>query len=327
MMIKRIALPLLTIGLLLLSAPRSGAQAQDSSKILDLITQALTSADTAFYAEFTTQDEWKTNVDEALKDYQAALDLVNANKDAPDFAKDPDLTTLRTDEYRALAGKGRTEARQLQILSTPYPAGNPGSTEVTSNMKTLTLADTQPVIADLKAAADLGETLATPPFELGWVYATWAAVEHPVLTANVLFFNLQGLSDDGRYRAYQLLGKAVDAFQAQPAQNAEQQSVWLDSALRDRANIAEELTRSAANDPSRKAVGFTDVEWLKNTVERWQDAVIQQMASGFGGMEQYYCIDAEMYSQGVQDGRFQDPDGTSLNQILQDEIKYDVNVG
>ena len=53
MIIKRIALPLLTIGLLLLSAPSSSAQAPDNSKILDSITQALTSADTAFYADFS----------------------------------------------------------------------------------------------------------------------------------------------------------------------------------------------------------------------------------------------------------------------------------
>ena len=51
------------------------------------------------------------------------------------------------------------------------------------------------------------------------------------------------------------------------------------------------------------------------------------MASGFGGGEQYYCIDAAAYSQSIQDGVFQDPDGTSLKQLLQDEIKYDVTLG
>ena len=127
-------------------------------------------------------------MDEALKDYQAALDLVNANKGSPDFANDPDLTTLRTDEYRALAGKGRTESRQLQVLSTAYPAQNPGSDLIFKNTKTVSFADTQPILADLEAAADLGETFATPPFELAWVYASWAAVLHPNLPSNVLFF-------------------------------------------------------------------------------------------------------------------------------------------
>ena len=325
MIIKRIALPLLTIGLLLLSAPRSGAQAPDNSKILASITQALTDADTAFYADFSTDtlDEWQTNIDEALKDYQAALDLVNANKGSPDFAKDPDLTTLRTDEYRALAGKGRTESRQLQVLSTPYPAQNPGSDLIFSNTKTVSFADTQPIIADLEAAADLGETFATPPFELAWVYASWAAVLHPNLPQNVLFFTLTDMSVDSEYRAYLLFGKAADVLRAHPEQDTSKFDSGLQSVLSDQARIAGELGRAAYADHSGKAAGLTDVQWFKNRVERWRDLIVEQMASGFGGGEQYYCIDAAAYSQSIQDGIFQDPDGTPLSQLLQDEIKYD----
>src|SRR5205823_2942989 len=100
-----------------------------------------------------------------------------------------------------------------------------------------------------------------------------------------------------------------------------QQYYWLVSALSDQAFIAQELSRSANADPSRKAVGFTDVEWFKNAVKRWQDVINVEVASGFGGGEQYYCMDAEGYSQGVQDKLFQDPDGTPLNQLLQEEIK------
>ena len=158
-------------------------------------------------------------MDEALKDYQAALDLVNANKNSPAFASDPDLTTLRTDEYRALAGKGRTESRQLQVLSTAYPAQNPGSDLIFKNTKTVSFADIQPILADLEAAADLGETFATPPFELAWVYASWAAVLHPNLPSNVLFFTLTDSSVDSTYRAYLLLGKAADVFRVDPEQD------------------------------------------------------------------------------------------------------------
>ncbi|MEO8391691.1 MAG: hypothetical protein ABI700_01745, partial [Chloroflexota bacterium] len=261
MMIKRLVLPFLTMSLLLFSASRSSAQTPDNSKILDSITAALTSADTAFYADFATDtlDEWQTNMDEALKDYQAALDLINANKDSPDFANDPDLTTLRTDEYRALAGKARTESRQLQVLSTAYPSQNPGSDLIMSNMKTLTLADTQPVIADLQAAATLGETFATPPFELAWVYASWGAVLYPGLPANALFFTLTDSSVDSQYQAYLLFGKAADVFRAHPEQYPDTFDGGLQSALRDQARIAGELGRSAWADHSGKTAGFTDV--------------------------------------------------------------------
>ena len=266
-------------------------------------------------------------MDEALKDYQAALDLVNANKGSPDFANDPDLTTLRTDEYRALAGKARTESRQLQVLSTPYPAQNPGSDLILSNTKTFTFADTQPILADLEAAAALGETFATPPFELAWVYTSWAAVLHPNLPSDVLFFNLQDMSIDSMYQAYLLLGKAADVFRVDPAQDTGKFAVGIQSALRDQARVAGELSRESFRDPSGQAAGFTGVQWFKNRVESWQTLIIAEMASGFGGNEQYYCIDAANYSQSIQDGLFKDPDGESLKQLLQDEIKYDVTLG
>ena len=129
------------------------------------------------------------------------------------------------------------------------------------------------------------------------------------------------------YQAYLLLGKAADVFRADPEQDTGKFDVGIESVLRDQARVAGELSRNAYRDPSGEAAGFTGVQWFKNRVESWQTLIIAEMASGFGGGEQYYCIDAANYSQSIQDGLFQDPDGTSLKQLLQDEIKYDVTLG
>ena len=261
---------LLTI-IVLLAALRpnrlSMAQGTGKDQVLASINAALTSANTAFYAKFKTPDEWTKDISEALTNYAAALDLVNANLSSPDFAQEPDKTTLLTLDYRALAGKGRTQARQFQVMSTPYLYDNSGA-NMPQQLATYSEADTQEARANLAAAAKLGESFSKAPIELEYVYTTWAAVSHPKLPYNALFFILTntGSTADKNdiYLAYQLLGKAHDLFDIliKPSStggaNGPYNQVY--GALSDQGFIANDLSREARDAPDKLAAGRTEVQ-------------------------------------------------------------------
>ncbi len=60
------------------------AQGTGKDQVLASINAALTSADTVFYAKFKTADEWTKDIADALANYSAALDMVNANASSAD---------------------------------------------------------------------------------------------------------------------------------------------------------------------------------------------------------------------------------------------------
>ena len=310
---------LLLVLLILLLTPLPGkAQDTGATEILKAIDETLKMADNAFFAKFTTEDEWQTNIDDALKSYQAALGLVNQHKAEAIFSQEPDATTLSIAEYRALAGKGRIGARQLQKFSSPYyeyvdlPATSNGIPDV----RTVTEADTQPIRDDLEAAVKIGESFAEPPFELEWVYYSWGLVLFEYPSQHTLSFTLSDASDANKYLAYQVYEKAGTLFRTKQAFGV------LIDVYDIRAYIATYFALTARQASDGKAIGMTAIEWWKHTITNYRNeffVIVNGQQYPYGNVN--YCDESLTYSIGIENGMFPDPDGLTLRQLLEQQAE------
>jgi CHAT domain-containing protein/predicted negative regulator of RcsB-dependent stress response len=287
-------------------------------QILAAIKSALISADKAFNAAYSDQVSWQNTLDTALLNYTTAISLITGNKDLPDFGQEPDRTTFQTFEYRALAGKARTEARKLSPLSSANsaPGTLSGFYNISPSQNSLMEVQTAPIRADIQAAIDFGQALTKPPADLGWLYLTLGQVLVPNnaywgLRYNVPVTSFEALpqliitdiSEVGAYTAYTANGSAATLFKAQNRLDLYKDLVAI------QANLARDFILGAAEDSVRTYQGLSGIQWWKQSIRLYQSI-----------NDPNYCDMALNYSQAIEDGAIVDPDKESLRYWLKEQI-------